>query len=128
MIYDPWKHADQLGLRIIEGNPGIGNRGLWAGNNIIILQKGLSTLKARCTLSHEIVHAQYDMPLIPHDLSPKAEARADRIAASRLITPSDYTILAQIYRDNPAQLAFELGVTPKILAAYIKNYTQGAAI
>lgn len=120
MIYNPWEHADQLGLRVIEGDPGTGNRGLWAGNGLIILKPHQTQLKARCTLSHEIVHAQYDPPLIPHHLSPKAEARADRIAAHRLITPDDYARLVKIYPDNPAQLAFELGVTPKILTAYLR--------
>lgn len=121
MIYNPWEHADQLGLRVIEGDPGQGNRGLWAGNGLIILQPHQTQLKARCTLSHEIVHAQYDPPLIPHHLSPKAEARADRIAAQRLINADEYLRLARIYRDNPAQLAYELSVTPKILNAYIRS-------
>lgn len=118
MTYNPWKHADQLGLRVIEGNPGEGNRGLWAGNHTIILKPGLTTLQARSTLAHEIVHAEYDQPLIPHHLSLKAEARANRIAAIRLIHSKDFTRLAGIYPDNPAQLAYELGVTPKILEAY----------
>lgn len=121
MLYNPWEHADQLGLRVIEGDPGEGNRGLWAGNHTIILKPQLTTLQARCTLAHEIVHAQYDPPLIPHHLSPKAEARADRIAAQRLINSDEYLRLARIYRDNPAQLAYELGVTPKILNAYIRS-------
>lgn len=124
MIYDPWRHADQLGLRVIEGDPGQGNRGLWVGNGAIIIKPSLTTLQARCTLSHEIVHAQYDPPLIPHHLSPKAEVRADRIAAQRLILPREYNQLVRIYPDNPTQLAYELGVTLKILETYIKHHTK----
>ncbi|WP_346843648.1 ImmA/IrrE family metallo-endopeptidase [uncultured Rothia sp.] len=120
MPYDPQKHADQLGLHVIEGNPGKGNRGLWVGNQTIILKPGLTNLQARCTLAHEIVHAEYDQPLIPHHLSPKAEARADRIAATRLITLDAYNKFVRIYPDNPAQLAYELGVTPKMLETFIK--------
>lgn len=124
MPYDPWVHAEQLGLHVIEGNPGEGNRGLWVGNHTIILKPGLTALQARSTLAHEIVHAEYDQPLIPHHLSPKAEARADRIAAERLIDNKDFVRLAEMYPDNPAQLAFELGVTPKMLETYIKHHAK----
>ena len=79
MPYNPWEHTDQFGLRIIEGNPGKGNRGLWAGNHTIILKPGLTALQTQFTLSHEIVHAEYDPPLIPHHLSLQTEARADRV-------------------------------------------------
>lgn len=123
MPYSPWEHADQLGLRIIEGNPGKGNRGLWAGNHTIILKPGLTALQAQCTLSHEIVHAEYDPPLIPDHLSLKAENRADRIAALRLIPPDAYDELIKIYPDNPNQLAYELGVTIKILDAFTRHHT-----
>lgn len=122
MPYDPCEHADQLGLHVIEGNPGKGNRGLWTGTAIII-RPGLTCIQYRCTLAHEIVHAQYDPPLIPHHLSPKAEARADRIASARLIDANDFVRLAEMYPDNPAQLAFELGVTPKLLDTFIKHHT-----
>lgn len=119
MPYDPWKHAEQLGLHVIEGNPGKGNRGLWAGNHTIILKPGLTALQARCTLAHEIVHAEYDQPLIPHHLHRKSESRADKIASRRLIEHSQFLLLAGIYPDNRTQLAYELGVTPKILFTYI---------
>ncbi|QNV40618.1 ImmA/IrrE family metallo-endopeptidase [Rothia amarae] len=123
MPYDPYEHADQLGLHVIEGNPGKGNRGLWAGNGIIIIRPGLTCIQFRCTLAHEIVHAEYDPPIIPRHLSPKAEAKADRIAAERLIDRKEFSRLAEMYFDNPTQLAFELGVTPKLLETYIKHHT-----
>lgn len=119
-MYDPWTHAEELNLRVVEGNPGHGLRGLWAGNRTIIIRKGLTTIQARCTLSHEIVHAQYDEPLIPRHLSPKAEARADRIAAQRLISPTDFERAARLY-ENPDLIAHELQVTPKILNAYLRT-------
>lgn len=120
MPYNPQEHADQLGLRVIEG--GLGKlRGLWIGDGIILIKKGLTQNQYRCTLAHEIVHAENDPPLVPHYLSPRIEARADRIAAQRLIDPDEYKTLARIYQDNFNQVAYELGVTPKILKAYIKE-------
>lgn len=124
MPYNPQKHADQLGLHVIEGNPGKGNRGLWTGNGMITIRPGLTCIQYRCTLAHEIVHAQYDPPLIPHHLHPKAEARADLIAATRLISPAEYNKLVRIYPDNTNQLAYELGVTPKMLETYIKHINK----
>lgn len=119
MSYDPWHHAEQLQLRVIWGNPGPGLRGRWVGNGIIILRHGLTQVQARCTLAHEIVHAQYDEPFIPQHLSPKAEARANRIAAQRLISPADFRRATALY-ESPAQIAFELDVTPKILETYMQ--------
>ncbi|MEX3609726.1 ImmA/IrrE family metallo-endopeptidase [Rothia sp. LK2588] len=119
-MYDPQHHADKLGLKVIEGNPGHGLRGRWIGNQTIILRPGLTWIQHRCTLAHEIVHAEYDPPLIPHHLSAKAEARADRIAALRLIDHQDFIDVARIY-DSLPQLAYELGVTPKILTTYLET-------
>lgn len=119
-MYNPETHAIQLGLRVVEGNPGEGLRGLWIGNKTIVIRKGLTRTQFRCTLAHEIVHAEFDPPYIPRDLHKKAEARADRIAAQRLIKHNDFIRLSSMYEDLSV-IAHELEVTPKILMAYIKG-------
>ncbi|MEX3610032.1 ImmA/IrrE family metallo-endopeptidase [Rothia sp. LK2588] len=119
-MYDPDRHAIQLGLRVIEGDPGRGRRGLWVGNKTIIIRGDLTAIQRRCTIAHEIVHAEYDPPFVPQYLSAKAEARADRIAASRLIDPEDYHRACNAY-EYQNQVAYELGVTTKILRAYQRN-------
>lgn len=117
-MYDPFQHADQLGLHVEWGNPGQGNLGLWTGNKIILLHD-LNQREARSVLAHEIVHAQYDPPLIHKYLSPRVETRADRIAAERLIDPTELARLETAYEDR-GQIAYELNVTLDILNAYTK--------
>lgn len=52
--YDPRRHAEQVGVRIVE-TPGLPGHGDY-GNGIIRLCPGLTQAETRCTLAHELIH------------------------------------------------------------------------
>lgn len=119
-IYNPWVHADELGIPIEWGDPGPENFGLWTGEKII-LDPRQSNRAADCTLSHEIVHVEFeDEPTRDHVWGARREARCDRIAAERLIDPYRLMELAVI-TDDIGYWAVELGVTGWMLEAYIRK-------
>lgn len=101
MAYDPYQHADQLGLTVHYGNPGTGLLGLYIHRSrAIMLRAGLSARVERCALAHEIVHAEYDdEPTSDGTWSAKREARCDRIAAERLIDRETLLSTASAYED-----------------------------
>lgn len=119
-IYNPWVHADNLGVPIEWGDPGGNRLGLWTGDKII-LSPAQSDRSATSTLSHEIVHVEYcDEPTPDLVWSARREARCDRLAAERLISPHDLVDIAAC-TDDIGQWALELGVTGWILEAYLKE-------
>lgn len=66
-------------------------------------------------LSHEFGHA-----LLGHvgPQSAREEARADTVAAGILINPAEYALAEAIYPGDAHAIAFELGVTARIVTAY----------
>lgn len=124
MLIDPYQEAERMGITIAHV-PLSGNiLGVWTGRQILITPS-LKEREERCVLAHELIHAKYDLPFIHKWLSPKAEARADRLAAEMLIDPMLYTHYCK-YLDL-GELAIELGVTGKILTAYIKTHPEQTA-
>lgn len=118
--YDPWDHADQLGIGVVWGGTQ-GHLGLWDGHTIH-LAEDLTTREVPCVLGHELVHAEYqDEPTTDPHWSAKREARCDRIAARRLIDPHQLHDLLATTTDL-GYIAVELGVTGWLLEAYLKDH------
>lgn len=112
--YDPFEHADALGIRVEWGRPRTAN-GLWVPDaNLIILKKGMRVLLERSVLAHEIGHAA----LGHRDTTPRNERRADAFAARNLITLPQLAYAADQSRD-PGQWCIDLAVTPHILETYL---------
>ena len=80
----------------------------------IVLDSTLQPHQVRCTLCHELIHAEYE------DASPNAyeERRTRKIAASRLISLDDYIEVENIYEGNLLLMARELNVTRQVLEDY----------
>lgn len=115
MTYDPWSHADALGIPV-RYRPGLAWEGLWH-HGTILLRPGLTRRVERSVLAHEIVHAEHDdQPTTDTVTHTRQERRADRIAAERLITPADLRA-AQRISDDPGMWCHELDVTGWILTA-----------
>lgn len=74
----------------------------------------MRAVHTRVALAHEIGHAD----LGHEDDRPKHEFQADRYAALRLIEPDRLRAVAE-WTSDPFRLACELGVTQRILHAYI---------
>ncbi|MDE2100822.1 MAG: ImmA/IrrE family metallo-endopeptidase [Patescibacteria group bacterium] len=111
--YDPFEHADQLGLTILYGRLRASN-GLWIPDHrTIILQPRMRAIQERSVLAHEIAHAD----LGHRDNRAKHEVLADRYAAEHLIDLQKYRELVQ-WTPDVARLSLELGVTTKLMQVY----------
>ena len=114
-MYDPHVHAESLGLNVIY-HPLKTSYGLWVPEKkMILIRPNLSGLIERSVLAHEIVHSEFD----DRGNNPKQEARANRLAAQRLIDPKVLQQLLRIYPVNDI-VCHELGVTRELLQAYLK--------
>ncbi len=112
--YDPWAHAEQLGVEVVV-RPLRTAHGLWLPDyNTILIHSRLRAGYQRTVLSHELGHAAHAHP----DDRPKHERQADRFAALNLICPDE---LADVYRWAPDEqrLVAELGVTTRLFRAYV---------
>lgn len=114
--YNPHEHAHQLNIPIEYIGLPHNIHGLWTGDRILLDPK-LTQRQERSVLAHEIVHAEHDHPHLMKSYAARIEARANRIAAQRLIDPTEYRQLAQAY-EHPQKIAAELDVTLQILQAY----------
>jgi Zn-dependent peptidase ImmA (M78 family) len=119
VAYDPFQHADELGLRVEEQTLRT-THGLYIpGRDLVILKRGVSHTVARCVLAHEIQHylaGDRRVPSLPWTI--RQERRADLAAARRLIDPNALFDL-QRSTDDAGVWAYELQVTGDILLAYL---------
>lgn len=126
MRYDPYAHAEGLGVTVVWGDPGPGLVGLYDhGHRRIVLRDGLTRRVERCVLAHEILHHEHGDELTRDPMwAARREERCDRVAASRLIRWEDY-LAAAVATDDPGALCLELDVTAWILSAYHRALTPG---
>lgn len=115
--YDPYEHADRLGIRIIYRRLTTGN-GLWLPDlGTIFLQRGLRRVHERSVLAHELGHFAYG-----HRTStPRNERQADRFAARHLVDPD---LLEDVQHDSgdPNVWANEVGVTLDLLETWFYTF------
>jgi Zn-dependent peptidase ImmA (M78 family) len=115
--YDPFEHADALGLTIVYGRLRTAN-GLWVPDHrTIILQPRMRVIQERSVLAHEIGHAD----LGHRDGRPKHELLADRYAAEHLIDPERLRDVAQ-WTPDLSRASLELGVTTKLMRIYMNTH------
>lgn len=111
--YDPFEHADELGVQIHYRRLRAGN-GLWVPDlRAIFLQPRMRTIQERSVLAHEVAHAV----LAHRDDRPKHEVMADRLAAKNLID-GDHLRDLLAWSNDTAKLCLELGVSTKLLRVY----------
>lgn len=120
--YDPWEHADQLGVPVIS-NMTLPDEVVAAYSrqmNVIFFRAGLPEDVERCAIAHEIVHFEN------HDEghSKYQEDRADRTSTLRLIRPSDFDDGGEDVKDL-AEIARELRVTEKVMRLYASMARNG---
>lgn len=115
--YCPWTHAEKLGIHIVYRElPSPMIAAYSPDTDLIYVKPKLRATVEKCAIAHEIVHWEYK------DTGCKGgeNDRADKVAANRLIKDSDLMKLAADSNDYRS-IARELGVTLKILKAYLKN-------
>ncbi len=117
MPYDPWTHAASLGVDVIEHPLPRGRRGHYYHlERLIVLAPGMTARQARCTLTHEVMHAQRGDVWSP---SATAMARMERVVntltALQLVTVADYARTESLHGPNEAAIAHELNVTTEVV-------------
>ena len=112
--YDPWEHADLLGIPVFVRRLRTAKGIYFREYGEIILSDKLRARDLRITLSHELGHAE----LLHPDDRPKHEKQADQFAARNLIDPDE---LADLYGWCPDErrIVAELGVTTRLFRAYV---------
>lgn len=114
LAYDPWEHADAMGIQVMERPLRTANE-LWLPeHSTIVIKSGMRAVHKRTALAHGIGHAA----LAHEDDRPKFENQADRYATLYLIHPDELDAVRQWTLDLPT-IAVELGVTARLLAAYL---------
>lgn len=112
--YDPWEHAEHLGVEVVVRRLRTAHGRWFPGYNQILISDRLRASDQRLVLAHEIGHAALCHP----DDRPKYENQADRFAAQNLICPDE---LADLYEWCPDErrIVAELGVTTRLFRAYV---------
>ena len=112
--YDPWEHAEQIGVEVVVRRLRTAHGRWFPEYNQILISDRLRVRDQRLILAHELGHHAYLHP----DDRPKHEKQADQFAARNLIDPDE---LADLYKWCPdeGQLIQELGVTTRLFRAYV---------
>ena len=114
MRYDPYAHAERLGIEVIHRPIRTAN-GMWIpDHNVIVIRSGMKAAYDRSTLAHELGHSSYGH----RDDRPKHEVQADRFASENLIDSAEIIELMKWVPDS-ARLANELEVTTRLLRVYL---------
>jgi Zn-dependent peptidase ImmA (M78 family) len=118
--YDPYVHAENLGLPIIYRTdlPGHDIDAMYTPDHkAIYVRPNLAASVERCAIAHEIVHHEHG----DEGEDRKQEDRADRISARRLVRPSDvYDALE--FTDDMGRVALELEVTEKVMTIFLREF------
>lgn len=112
--YDPWEHADLLGIPVFVRRLRTAN-GLWMPEyGHILISDRLRVRDQRLVLSHELGHGA----LLHPDDRPKHEKQADQFAAQNLICPDELADLYEWCQDE-RRIVAELGVTTRLFRSYV---------
>ncbi len=113
--------ALRLGVKVRERELSPGRCGCYyEPTRLIIIDETLPDFARRCTLAHELAHARHhDRGCDPNGA--KAERRARRETALRLINPHEYAIAECMYGADSYLIACELDVTVQVIEDY-KNW------
>lgn len=115
-LYDPYAHADQMGVRIYRHTLH-DCYGAWIpGKRAILLDRNIPAEFEVPVLAHECDHAEHNDPPGHHV---RYEARANLHAAQRLIVVARFDDLMSVHTDYDL-VCLELGVTREQLIEFAK--------
>ena len=111
--------ASLLGVRVEERRLPSGLCGFYyEPARLIVLDESMPDFQRRCTLCHELVHARYHDSGCGTPYGAKAERRARRETALRLINPVEYASAEAICDGDAYRIACELDVTLQVVMDY----------
>lgn len=115
--------AESLGVRLVETgrlSPTL-NAAFHRPTMTMFVRWGLDPVTRRCAIAHELGHAHAG----DECSSPRAEKAADEWAAQQLLDLDEVEEVARDVDHAPAAMAAELGVTPNLLAVWMRLYEAG---
>ena len=108
-----------LGVRVEERRLPSGLCGFYyEPARLIVLDESMPDFQRRCTLCHELVHARYHDTGCGTPYGVKAERRARRQTALRLIDPVEYASAEALCEGDAYRIACELDVTLQVVRDY----------
>lgn len=111
--------ASLLGVRVEERRLPSGLCGFYyEPARLIVLDESMPDFQRRCTLCHELVHARYHDTGCGTPYGVKAERRARRQTALRLIDPVEYASAEALCEGDAYRIACELDVTLQVVNDY----------
>lgn len=113
-LYDPYEHAHALGLNVLLRPIRTDEYLMDRKYRTLVVCSDLRDTHRRTALAHGIGH----WDLMHPDDRPKHEHQADRYASLYLIHPRELEEVRGWTRE-PAKIASELGVTVRLLEAYL---------
>lgn len=114
-------HAADMGIEVEWRDLGDRRRGeYWHDSQVIVLNSRLTRAQATAALAHEIGHAVHG----DRCSSPSAESRADETGASLIIEAAEYEAAECMSGEHPGALARHLDVTPRLVLAWRRWYSQ----
>lgn len=125
--YDPYTHAERLGIPVRPAVLPYGLGGLWLPEHrTIYLSHDLHPIRARCTCGHEVQHV---IRGVKHTRGSREwhrviEAQCDRDAAALLISVEDLADQVAGSAD-PGEWATNLRVTGRMIRARLRSLTPG---
>lgn len=125
--YDPYAHAEQLGIPVRPAVLPYGLGGLWLPEHrTIYLSHDLHPIRARCTCGHEVQHV---IRGVKHTRGSREwhrviEAQCDRDAARMFISFEEMTEQVRSSTDQ-GEWAMNLRVTGRMIRAYLRSLTPG---
>ena len=132
LSYDPWRHAAQLRVDVLEHPLPPGHRGhYYHRERLIVVSPRLTARQARVTLTHEVMHAVRGDRWTPNELATACTERVvNTLTALQLVTVVDYARAETIHGPHDAAIAHELEVTRDVVVlwrAVVLNEIQQAA-
>lgn len=125
-MYNPYQHAAQLGVTIRWKKLSGTLMGYYDHETLTIwVDEALNFRQQKCTIAHEIVHAEFadTEEQRSHEIyGPKMELRCDKIAAKRLVFTPQLIDAMREYEDPKAWCA-ELCVMPWVLDHFLEDLT-----
>ena len=110
---------EALGVRVEERKLENGLCGFYyAPMRLIVLDSGLADFQRKCTLCHELVHARHHDDGCGDPAGERAERRARRETALRLVDPVEYATAEQVFEGDVWRIACELDVTVQVVRDY----------
>ncbi|WEV59714.1 ImmA/IrrE family metallo-endopeptidase [Bifidobacterium sp. ESL0728] len=108
--------AQALGFEVIEESIPSDCDGLYLWPyRLIVIDQNLPEYVRRCTLCHELVHAEHDDRGCGSRTGMAAEARTRRETALHLIDVPKYKLAEEMYDGDSSKIASELNVTRQVV-------------